>query len=86
MLIVGVQQCNVELNRLKVTRVLYSTIATVSTTAQVCHCALLYHILLGSVAKLRCILEDMQAVYCEEEENVVQCGSPQQDSNVDLHR
>ena len=74
MLIVGVQQCNVESNRLIVKRVLYSTIATVSTNAQVCHCALLYHILLGCAAKLRCILEDMQAVYCEEEENVVQCS------------
>ena len=65
---------------------LNSTIATVSTTAQVCHCALLYHILLGCAAKFRCMLEDMQAEYCEEEENVVQCGSLLQDSNVDLHR
>ena len=86
MLIVGVQQCNVESNRLIVALVLYPTIAFVSTTAQLCHCAMLYHILLGCAAKLRCILENMQAVYCEEEQNVVQCGSPQQDSNVDLHR
>ena len=61
---------HVELNRPIVGRFLYSTIATVTTTAQICHCALLYHILLGCAAKLRCILEDLQAVYCEEEENV----------------